>query len=295
MVDSIYGPQIPPENVDQTTVPSPKDPYEERAKGAMDEYGVSMKALQAMMPQIDYEKTFGHYLKKQDETPMTRMPGRGEAFSRAFGSEGGNESVLQQIQQAHQEKRSLHQQHLETERDILSAKVKQEMDKGNADNAMKAQAAKRLLDYQLDAINDERKNKQQLDLEDKKGRDRAALQEKKLAAMGDIAKDKIMAMIKTHGGDDKMALAKFNWFMKTNYGAMKSLLDADPILGSAVSPAQTSALAGMVTAAMEDYDKSHGGSSQPTGGSTTTVVSGSTSGSRTRLQQIADRKTAERK
>jgi len=279
-------PAQPPESVQPLN--TPEDPTDLKARRALDEFDVSMKQLQSMMPQIDYDKTFGHYLQGVKDQPVMRAPGRAESFARAFGSEGGNESVLNQLQQAHQERRQRDQQSLQVEHDILDQKVKQEMEKGNSDQALKALHAKRLLEYQLGAADDERKNKAAMDLEDKKQAGRERLQQMRQTSAMAMAKERIAAAVKAHGGDDKMALKAFDWFMRNNHDAMMSMLNADPVLGSTMSPMQTQSLVSSVNQAMEDYFKQNAPSPAPSGssGKTTPAPTGQISAARKRANEI---------
>lgn len=184
---------------------------------------------------LNYDQIFAPYMDKIKAMPTPRKPGRAEAFSRAFGSDQGNASVLGEIAQHKQGVQDKSDRLMQTERDILEAKVRQEMETGKASSALKTLEQQKILESKLDA------NKRTRDLDNyQKKQDiifgkKSALEGEKAGYAKDLVEKKANMIAKTLGFDEKMRLKLLELGGQAVVARLRSRFTFDPMLGPSMS------------------------------------------------------------
>ena len=184
---------------------APKRDYVAEEKGAHDEAYKKLSDLLNSRQDLDYDKLFSPYLEKQGSGPMQREVGAGEAFFRG-ASPQGFKSVMKDIDSRKSQERSRFEQLMETERDIVNAKVNQEMEKGKSAQALKTFQIQKELESKLAGIKEQRQKETWEEKQTTLFGLKAGLEEKKSGLAAQLIDKKARAIADSFHFDEKMRL-----------------------------------------------------------------------------------------
>ena len=219
---------------------------EQGLKAIQDSYN-KLNQLLGGIEGMDYDKMFGPYVEKIKGRPVSKAPGRAEAFARGFGSAGGAQSVMSQLETVRGEKEQREKDLMDAEKMILEAKMSQEMQKGQADRALKTLQATKELDFRLGEV--------------KRKEDEAAFHRKQSFLFGEKGKlegvkagyaqkliqDRARAIGKSLGFDEKMILKLIELTAQPLLLQLRSQFTFDPLIGPRLSDEEMEGMSNTVT------------------------------------------------
>lgn len=253
---------------------------------AIDESYAKLQELLGGMQGVDFDKAFAPYMEHIKKVPLPRRPGRAEAFARSFSSEEGAKSVMSEIAQHREASKEREASLLETEREILKAKVQQEMQKGNASQALKTQQELKKLESHLSESTRLRTMEDWTKKQELLFGKKQELETHKSGLASQRIQDKAKAIADNFNLDAKATLKLMDYAMKVVLARVKSKLTFDPMMGPTLTDEETEMVQSEAIQALTKFAEGLGQAPiKPTG----------TTPGRSRLREIANKKKEERK